>query len=289
MKPMFCEEKDSGIINGKEFLAATASEEDLKVYEQVLKQTEETIDAATLPFYLEIIKLLGKMACIVGAAAFLKELISAKWDIGIAFLEKPIIPLISILGGVAWYAISNLEKKKYQKLESDDCEETVQDNILQDLDNIFKKIFGEMGVPEEANYTEVLAFKYIEKDGKIAPKASMSDFSEYMNMEKLMFSDGENLCFAETDGKYAIPLSSLKCIRTIKKRIAVPMWNKDESFKKGIYKQYKLTSNNIGMIFMKYYHILEFDYEDDTWGIYFPCYELPEYEKLTGLKAEPLE
>ncbi len=284
MKPMFCEEKNSGIINGKEFLKATAGEEDLKLYEEISKQTEESIDDATLPLYLEIIKLLGKLACIVAAAAFLNELISAKWDIGLAFLEKPFLPLISILGGVAWYAISNLEKKKYQKLESDDYEKTILD-----LDNILKKIFGEMGVPEDANYTEILTFKYTEKDGKIVPKADMSDFSEYYNQERLVFSDGENLCFAETDGKYAVPLSSLKCIKTVKKRIAVPMWNKDESFKKGIYKQYKLTTNNIGMIFMKYYHILEFVYEGETWGIYFPCYELPEYEKLTGLKAEPLE
>ena len=30
---------------------------------------------------------------------------------------------------------------------------------------------------------------------------------------------------------------------------------------------------------------LELEHEGETWGIYFPCYELPVFEELTGLKA----
>ena len=35
-----------------------------------------------------------------------------------------------------------------------------------------------------------------------------------------------------------------------------------------------------------WYHVLEFVHKGETWGIWFPNYELPFFEKATGLKAD---
>ena len=37
---------------------------------------------------------------------------------------------------------------------------------------------------------------------------------------------------------------------------------------------------------MKAYHILELEHGGENYGIYFPCWELPVFERLTGLNAE---
>lgn len=63
-------------------------------------------------------------------------------------------------------------------------------------------------------------------------------------------------------------------------------WNKDEAYNKGVYKQYKLVEDNLGRVSGKNYQILELNSGGKRWGIYFPCYELPVFEEITGLKAD---
>ena len=81
-------------------------------------------------------------------------------------------------------------------------------------------------------------------------------------------------------------LSSLQAIHTIRKNIRIPSWNKDEAHNKGEYKKYKLNADDYGCIHVKPYHILEFLHNGESWGIYFPSYELSTFEVLTDLKAE---
>lgn len=52
------------------------------------------------------------------------------------------------------------------------------------------------------------------------------------------------------------------------------------------YKAYKLSEGDNGLIYCKPYYILELDRAGERWGIYFPCYELPAFERATGLTAE---
>lgn len=63
-------------------------------------------------------------------------------------------------------------------------------------------------------------------------------------------------------------------------------WNKDEAYNKGVYKQYKLVEDNLGRVSGKNYQILELNSGGERWGIYFPRYELPVFEEITGLKAD---
>lgn len=75
-------------------------------------------------------------------------------------------------------------------------------------------------------------------------------------------------------------------IITVKKRAVMMSWNKDEAYNKGVYKQYKLVEDNLGRVSGKNYHILELNSGGERWGIYFPRYELPVFEEITGLKAD---
>lgn len=68
--------------------------------------------------------------------------------------------------------------------------------------------------------------------------------------------------------------------------MGIDNWNKDDSFKADTYKRFKIETTKYGKIYVKPYYILELEYMDETWGIYFPNYELPAFECITGLKAE---
>ena len=162
-------------------------------------------------------------------------------------------------------------------------EDTETKRTLSDSDAIEKEILAELSVPDNAREVDVLSFCYKEENEtiKMAQKGV-----PLTNMSFHIFTDSENLYLADLDGKYAFPLSSIQVIQTIRKPVTVMDWNKDEPFNKGIYKQYKLTSDNIGSIHCKSYHIMELSYRGETYGIYIPSYELPIFEELTGLKAQ---
>ena len=46
------------------------------------------------------------------------------------------------------------------------------------------------------------------------------------------------------------------------------------------YIQYKLKTNNYGIISIDVYYILEFEHNGEIYGIYFPNYELFTFKKL---------
>ena len=53
-----------------------------------------------------------------------------------------------------------------------------------------------------------------------------------------------------------------------------------------IYKPYHMSIDNFGCLNCNSYYILEVVHNTETYGIYIPCYELPVFEELTGLRAE---
>ena len=108
----------------------------------------------------------------------------------------------------------------------------------------------------------------------------------YLNFEVKVFTEGEDVHFADLGTRYTFHRTDFRAIRTVYKRVSIPCWNKEEDPKSDKYKPYKLVVNNIGTVFFKSYHILELEREGRLYGIYFPCYELPVFEKITGLTAE---
>ena len=98
--------------------------------------------------------------------------------------------------------------------------------------------------------------------------------------------ENDRLCLTDLESRFEFPLAELRRIRTVRKKISIPTWNKETAPDEDIYKPYKLSVDGYECIHFKPYHILELEHEGETWGIYFPCYELPVFEELTGLKAE---
>ncbi len=148
-----------------------------------------------------------------------------------------------------------------------------------------KRAFAELEVPESSIPTDILLFRFVIKDGVCKAKESALSVTPYLNHEMRAYLKDYNLCLADVGGVYSFPLESLKRITTVKKRIILPEWNKEEAYNKGIYKQYKISSNQYG-VSVKPYYILELEKDGEEYGIYFPSYELPTFESLTLMHAE---
>lgn len=288
MKPFLgidlTQDKSNEQYNGQEFIVARATK---ALADALEKTSEEAIEMITEKSQLpRVFRILQWVCGIVGAlilTGFIKAILGEE-SISLEQAYKNAAWVVW-LGGICiiiWLILLILAHKKEKTvLESDENK-----NIDSNLEDISANIFSELRVPLASNEIDIISLTYKMKNGEIKPCTSSFELSPYVNFAYKIFKDNENLYLANLEEKYSIPLSSLKTIYSVKKSITLPMWYKDEAHNKGAYKRYKIKEDEYGNITFKPYHILEFEHNGEMWGIYFPCYELPVLEELTGLKAE---
>lgn len=285
MKPFLgvdlTENKNNEKLNGTEFILQTPSESNTQALHKAIDNSHTLINKAKIPLALRIIKAIcGFVGMILTASIF------RAWDTETSFSQMyETVPLLFWIAGACLIIFGMLEiisrKKAKSTLESDEGNHTKSS-----LDTVVNNIYAELGVPASLPETDILSFCYKIKDGEPHAKARGLEVTPYNNLIFKVFSDSENLYIANCDAKYSFPISQLKGIKTVKKRISLADWNKDEKPNKGEFKKYKLTTDSYDRVHVKPYHILEIEHNSEIYGVYFPCYELPVFERATGLKAE---
>ncbi len=273
--------KENEQFDGKEFLVAEPSEFAAQRFVDSSEKVDKTLERSKLPFPVRLIQwicggigllLTGGILEAWGEGVSLKEgYQNASWLYwldGICLLVWLILKCISV-------------KKQKTVLESDEST-----HVFSNLGGICNAIYDEFSVPSEAKEVDVLVFCYKIKNNKVKVCSRFMQTVPFSNSVFKIFSDSENIYLANLEGKYAFPRLSVRNIHTVNKRIRIIGWNKEESPKKGIYKQYKINAEDNEVISCKPYYILEVIRDGEAWGIFFPCYELPIFEELTGLKAK---
>lgn len=275
--------KNNEEINGKEFVVQETSKELYEAYDKATDEIGGFHKKATMPVWYRIIhKIIGVGALIVSTSIVKIVLNNDGIETFVKVLKE--MPWFVLLGLACWavFGVMALIGRKKVKTIAESDEYNHTQSKAESLSNT---IYSELGVPSQAPFVDVLSFQYKIKDGEIKPKGKQTKLVPFINIAFRIHSDGEKLYLTEMESKYAFELSELKGIKIIKERGAIQSWNKDEPFNKGEYKQYKITKSDYGYYF-KHYCILELEHNGELWEIYFPDYELPIFEKLTGLKAE---
>lgn len=260
-------------FNGDEFLVQKPSSALSKSLEASTDKAEKTIENSKLPLPLRIVQFICGIAALLIASGILKADVSLTEG----YHNAPGLFWAAGVCAVLWLILWLCSKQKAKTiLDTDESTQT-----FSHLDGVANAVYAELAVPDDAKDIDVLSFFYKIKDGEIKVQEKGMQVFQYLNPVFKIFSDEGNLYLANLEGKYAFPLSSIVKMHTVKKHIRIAGWNKDEEFNKGIYKQYKLTTDNYGCIHCKQYYILEINHQGDSYGIYIPCYELPVLEECT--------
>ena len=272
-------------MNGEEFVVAKPDLSLTQSLESSSENVEETIEKSKLPLPIRI----GHWLCgMVGVLVTIGILKAFGGEDGVTLSEAyQNASWLFWLGGaclVAWAVLKIISVRKEKNVL--ETEET--SHVFNNLDKTCEAILSDLKTPQDSKEIDILSFYYKVKNNNIKVCEKGLQIAQYINPIFHIFTDAENLYLVNLEAKYAIPLSAIKAIKSIKKTIRILEWNKDEDFDKGIYKQYKLGQDNYGCIICKSYNILEFEHNNDLWGIYIPCYELPVIEEITGLKADVL-
>lgn len=283
MKPFFgidiTEDKKNEDIIADRYAAASASEENTATLERLGEDTGELLEKAELPLLPRII--LG-VSGLLAAISFI-FLLNSIIDFGFSytFQRIPWMFLVFAITLICTIVFGLRAKKKFEEAFSSPESKRTESAI----ESTLNMIYGELGVPDDAKDCEVLSFAFKMKNGEPVFKAQDALSQAYMNLSKKIYVKDGVLSLADADHRYDIPLSSLHAIHTVDKRIPIFSWDKEESFKEGRYKQYKIKEDDDGTVYVKSYHILTFTLEGEELGIYFPSYELPVFEEMTGLHA----
>lgn len=284
MKPFFCidvtENKENETINGLEFITQTSSKESLDDLNEKQDVANDLIRKSQYPLPVRIIKsVCGFAALILGFAICAS---SIKIGIATAYKNAPFLSWIVGVCFIVWLILFILSIKKSKKVLDTDEAKNVADEINEKIEDMY----DELNIPTDADNVDILIFQYVNKNGEVVLKGNALSMNLYLNTDMKVFVSNDCLCLADLESVYSIPLNELKRITTIPKKIMMPFWNKEEPFNKGRYKEYNIKKNQYESFFVKPYYILEIEHNDETWGIYFPPYELPIIEKLTNLKAD---
>lgn len=284
MKPLFgidiTTNKKNEEINGKQFVVRAIDETQMQAFERRGEALGETINRTKLPCALRVIKTIcGYLTIIV-----LVVLVRAAFDIGLAkaYENAPYVFYATPALALVWLALTLLSRKR----EKNVLEEENAEAQAASLDRDVKAHYEQLGVPADAVQVDVLMFHYKLKDGNAIPQAPGFAPTPFVALDLMAFATEDALCIADLQELHSIPKIALRRIYKVNKRISVLNWNKEEPHNKGQYKQYKMTMNNMGMVFFKPYYVLELEIDGELWGIYFPCYERESFERLTGLHTE---
>lgn len=267
-------DKHNEQVNGSEFLAQAVSPALAQEREKILNDTDTVEEKAKLPLGWRIVQFVTGAAAALIAIGILQALGEVSLSQG--YQNAPALFWILGICLPIWGILKFLAHRK----EKSTLAEGGTQQTLSQADGIVRAIYTELGVPEDAVNVDVLMFRYKEKDGQIKFTEATMQMSTCFNPMFKLYADDENFYLTNVDGRYAFPLSSIRNLQKIDKRISIPSWNKDVPYNKGVYKPYKLTVNNIGIIFCKPYYILELEFKGESWGIYFPSYEPPAFEAI---------
>lgn len=269
-------------LNGQEFLMEEPSPEMRSAWERASDAAVDTVRRSMLPRPLRIMQYIFGMAGAICFAIAVKS-ITGRDSVALSDLYRTFPWLFWVGGGclILWATLLALGSKKRR----DVFDEESSGRAFASVESVEKAVFEEMGVPADAETAEILSFSYKMKDGKPCAVTSGS-LEDYVNLAFKVFADSEYFYLADVDGKYAFPLSSLVAIHKVDKHIRLTSWDKEERMNSERYKEYKLWVDKYGSLHCRRYYILEVEHESGAFGIYFPCYELPVFEHLTGLYAE---
>lgn len=268
-------DKHNEAMNGEEFITRKVSASQEQMWDRAVETMQNQEEVSKLPKPLRVVR----WVCMIVGLVFLSGILRATEDITFAegYANAPALFWICGVCLILWAVLAVWGKKKEKEtLQSEEVR-----HAENSLEQITKNCYAELGVPADAPYFDLLVFRYVEKNGQIIPR-SLGPVTFLACNSKIFVEDGK-LCLCDTTQRNEFPLEKLRRIVTVNKDAAIPSWNKDIPQNKEPYKQYKLRTDSYGFIHFKPYYILELEYNGETWGIYFPSYELPTVESLTGL------
>ncbi|MBR1393265.1 MAG: hypothetical protein IJ561_05460 [Ruminococcus sp.] len=250
---VFCTDR---ISSGQEAEIGSFLEEEMKLEKQ-----------GSLPTFLSVIKGICLFVWVITLIGTLNALADGT-SLSQGHKNAPVLDWVGIICFAVWLVLQIVSVLRRKKTKATPEYQQSSENG----ENLLQSIRETLGIPDDAQKIDVLAERYVMKDGK--PKRKAVGLTEFDNIPMFTYIKDGRLCLADTSSVWEIPLSSLRSMELIKKRASFPDWTKPEPYDSKTYKPYKITTNQFGY-FAKYYRVEIRDLRGDFYLL------IPEYDGMT--------
>lgn len=285
MRPLFCidvtRNRKNEELNGVEFIAREISDESKKILNKKIK----ALNSRANKIKPSCLAALTMAVCfLAGLILFIGAVVSAVKDVTSQSFKNPALFIASVIFFIIFAVLLFIIKRKNKELPPD--EEVIE--LTEEVNNEYIILEEELGIPEDYKEIEVLKFYYKNKNDKrrVVHHRKGFEFSpRYENIPYKFYTTPGYLHIADKTCVYAFALHELKRIQLITKDIKIPYWLKSEAFDSEAFEQYRIKETDSGYLLREHY-VLEIERNDETFGLYFPNYELNEIQEITGITVE---
>lgn len=273
MRNLFSVNVKTGENTYNRFLIRKPDEQLMQKVEMSNAQLETYRQKSGVPLWFSILKFIF-LFCVFMLIAFIGGSLNNGFEEEYSFAAWALY--VGAIGTVLWLIMFIIERVRFKRV----AQSPEVDAFLSDFEDLNKKIKENLRIPEGSFDLDVLCRPFkVSGSGK---EKRGSQFFDYLNASVWAFKEGENLCFADSAGVYAIPASAVTTIVKHKKSSFFAQWNKDEPYTAEKYKHYVKT-NGYGMMCIKYHYSLQFMLGGEEWEILVPAYDVDVVTQLTGI------
>jgi len=270
-----CENKENPELDGKIFITQNIPHNLQAQLDEAWDQDDQFKQSLSFPSWFYIIK----FVLTLGAICFTMGILKADVSFSEGYRNAPYIYWITPVLWIAFISMIILERKRTKKiLSSEDLSEHCRN-----ISSLMCEAEDYLEIPENAFNIDVLMFQYTETGDK--QKRKNFPFFSHINLNCRTYVKNENLCLSDLNCVMEIPLQSLKSVHAEKKKASFPNWYKDEPFNSKTYKPFKITCNNQGNYYAKYY-VVEIQDIKGEFELFIPNYDIDRFCSLTGLNID---
>lgn len=285
MKLFLFKPVDSGAVRiGDEFVIQKASEESLQRARADINALNNVKKTADIPAGMKILRAFLLIVTIICAIVFVTSVFNGDLFNGGLGTGEDVFGLFftGISCAVGFYAITRWEAKKSAEMYGS----TEYKNADAKSSESINMIYRELQVPENVIKTDVFSGGYSLNKVEISGD-KMLKISGPVNHNYIMYVQDGKLMLVSLGVKYAFDLANLKKIHTISENLRLTYWNCDVPYTDERFAALDVYyDDEEGGIWVKKWHALELEHQGEKYAVAFPSCSLPEFEKLTDLKAE---
>lgn len=280
VKNLFASFTDSSEPNITKFTLRKLSKESELKLDNLSKEVNELEKEKIPPAWLSILSILSLFAGLIMVSAFLYR---GKNDFENAYKTIGYLLYIGLILFVVGLGFLIYNKVKIKKSDSD----PEVKEIVCKTDNAVKECRFELNIPETSNCMDVF-FLAMKKNKNGEEVAGIFSYASYVNIELRAFLENDMFCLGANDAVVGVPLSSIKQIVKVKKRVPLVNWNKNEKLNSPKYKQFKMYFNS-GYIWTRYYYEVDLDIENEEYCFFIPCFEKDNFINTIGIEVPVIE
>lgn len=264
-------------IDGNIFVTNTITAEQNAEIVQLIDTDKYFEKKRELPLFFWVLRSVCQAVWMVISMAIIKA-----WGEGTGFVQgyknAPELYFAGLISFIVWLALFCIGKIRKNKAEN-----TINfKQYIETADTLLYNVRQSLEIPDDADSIDVFAERYIIKNNEI--KHKNFGMTAFDNIQMFVFVRDGNLCLADTGALWEIPLSSLRSITLIKKRRNFPEWNKSEPIISEKYKPYRITTNQFGHHFVRYYRVEIIDIRGEFYML-IPEYDGKLFMELTKLRS----